>query len=74
MTRRWQSDPYFEKYVQQFYEAVAITDRGTRDAEIRRLMASFKKRRIEPATRKKAARVAKKVTVKPSPRHANPPS
>ena len=50
MTRRWQTDPYFEKYVQKFYTAVAIPDRSLRDAEIRRLMADFKKRKIETST------------------------
>ena len=39
MTRRWQNDPAFEKQVHQFYEAVAIPDRASRDAEIRRVLA-----------------------------------
>ncbi len=60
MTRRWQNDPAFEKQVHQFYEAVAIPDRATRDAEIRRLLASFKKQRSQPAARRKAAPGAKK--------------
>lgn len=73
MTRRWRSDPYFEEYVQQFYEAVAIPDRTTRDAQIRRLMASFKQHRVEPAIRKKEAKAAKKkVVADASPRLAHP--
>ncbi len=63
MTRRWQNDPAFEKQVHQFYEAVAIGDRTTRDAEIRRLLASFKKQRLQPAARKKAAPGTKKKKV-----------
>lgn len=60
MTRRWQNDPAFEKQVHQFYEAVAIPDRTTRDAEIRRLLASFKKQRSQPAVRRNAIPGAKK--------------
>ncbi len=68
MSRRWQSDPYFEKYVHQFYEAVAIPDRTKRDAEIRRLMATFKRHKVNLSSIKKLDLAARKVNGVASPK------